>query len=271
MQPPSQRLAIVSDEAAIDFAEAVSICLPLGLRAYELRNLPGGRIPFCDPAAIDTVIAQQKEHGLSLIGISPGFFKGTLDDPSVEVELTRGLGAALSLMDRLSVRTMTVFSFKRSSREAPIPQRAVDLLAQMAARCRVAGVRMLIENSASCWADTGDHLADLARSLNVQVTWDPANAQASGDQAFPGGYARVHDRIAHVHVKNWLPQKGWVNINDGQVDMAAQAAALLADGYKGYFCVEPHQWADRANATRSNTRQLLELLAAHTESQEEDS
>ena len=46
----TSRLAIISDEADDSFAAAVDYCLPLGIRAYELRKLEGGRFPACDRA-----------------------------------------------------------------------------------------------------------------------------------------------------------------------------------------------------------------------------
>ena len=256
----TERLAILSDEAALDFAEAVSICLPLGIRAYELRSLPGGRIPYVSPEAIETVIAKQQRHGLTLIGVSPGFCKGKADEPAANIELRQGFDAAFRLLDRLGVRRMTVFSYQRSERDAPVPAYVLDLLAQAAERCRTQGVDMLIENASSCWADTGANLAAIARHIGVRVTWDAANAQASGEHAYPDGYAHVRDLIAHVHCKNWLPGKGWVAISDGLVNMRGQIKVLLTDEYKGYFCVEPHQWHNRANATRLNTYQILQLL-----------
>ena len=54
------RLAIVSDEASESFAEAVGICLPLGIRAYELRKFGGGRFPDVPAKAIDEVLAAVK-------------------------------------------------------------------------------------------------------------------------------------------------------------------------------------------------------------------
>ena len=119
---------------------------------------------------------------------------------------------------------------------------------------------MLIENSASCWGGSGERLAYLADAVGVGVTWDPANAAAAGEEAFPSGYHHVRAHITYVHCKNWLPGRGNVSIQEGMVNMSAQVAALKADGYTGYYCVEPHQWQDRANATRLNTRQLLQIL-----------
>ncbi len=255
------RIAIVSDEVNADFRSALAVCLPLSIRAFELRGLTGGRMPYCDATAVDEVIALVERHALTLTGISPGFFKVACDDAKVEQELTAGLDASFALLDRLPVRRLTVFSFLRSAREAPIPQQVLDCLGQAAARCRAAGVELLIENSASCWADTGAHLAELAHAVHVGVTWDPANSQAAGQCAYPDGYTVVRSQVCHVHLKNWDPVRGPVALLDGQADIAGQVAALLAEGYPGYYCLEPHQWSNGPAAAALNHAQLSALLA----------
>lgn len=257
------RLAIISDETADSFAEAVEFCLPLGIRAYEVRKLDGERFPQVADAAIESVLATVQANDLTLVGVSPGFFKGTVTEAQAETELRDGLPKAFRLMERLGVRQMTVFSFKREGgRDVPIPDSVIDRLQQAAERCQREGIDMIVENSAGSWGDTGANLALLARTLNVRVVWDPGNAAASGETAWPDGYQHVRDRVAHVHFKNWTDQDGNVAINDGVVDMAGQVAALQADDYAGYYCIEPHQWHDSENATRRNTAQLLALLQA---------
>jgi len=266
MSKAPHRLAIVSDEAAPGFAEAVRICLPLGIRAYELRRLYGMRVPRVPEEAIEEVLAQVKKHDLTLIGISPGFCKRELDDPAVEKELESGFAQAFRLMDRLGVRRMTVFSYQRTGRGTSIPSRVVDLLGRAAAHSQQEGVELLLENSSQCWADTGENLAEVARTVGLCVTWDPANAAASGGEAYPAGYKAVRDLVAHVHLKNWHPAHGWVYVSDGVVDMAEQLEALEADGYRGYYCIESHRRADPA-ATEINTRQLIALLAKQAREQ----
>ena len=94
----------------------------------------------------------------------------------------------------------------------------------------------------------------------MAVTWDPGNAAAAGEIAFPDGYTHVRHRLNYIHCKNWAATGGNVALDAGVVDWPGQIAALKADCYAGYFCVEPHQWDDRENATRLNTAQLLGLL-----------
>jgi hypothetical protein len=132
--------------------------------------------------------------------------------------------------------------------------RAVDL-------CAREGIEVVLENASSIYSDTGANLATIARTLGLKVVWDPANAAASGEVAYPDGYAQVRQRLAHVHFKNWTADNGWEAINDGVVDLAGQVAALKADAFPGYYCLEPHQ-KDRRQAARLNHAQLLALLGA---------
>jgi len=190
------RLAIVSDEAAPKFAEAVQVCLPLGIRAFEVRALRGARVPYVPEAEVQEMLAEVEMHGLGLLGISPGFCKTELNDPAVEWELETGFYQAFRFMDRVGVRRMTVFSYLRPERRAPIPSRTFDLLHRAAILCRQEGVELVLENSAMCWGDTGENLAELARMAECRVTWDPANAAASGGEAYPAGYEAVRDLVA---------------------------------------------------------------------------
>ena len=164
-------------------------------------------------------------------------------------------------MQRLGIDRMTLFTFRRASRDEPIPAEIYDHLGRAVEVCKRAGIEVVLENASSIYSDTGANLATIARTLGVKVVWDPANAAASGEVPFPDGYAHVRQRLAHVHFKNWTAENGWEAINDGVADLAGQVAALKADAYPGYYCLEPHQKNRRAAAT-INHEQLLALLGA---------
>ena len=257
----TSRLAIISDEADDSFAEAVDFCLPLGIRAYELRKLEGGRFPQITERALQEVADTAAAHELELIGVSPGFFKGPLDADVIAHTFDQDLPKAFRLMERLGIHRMTLFTFRRSGPDAPIPAEIYDHLGRAIELCAREGIEVLLENAASIYSNTGANLATIARTLGVKVVWDPANGAASGEQSWRDGYEAVRQRLAHVHFKNWT-HGGWTAINDGLVDLAGQVAALKADDYPGYYCLEPHQWQDRKNAVRQNYEQLLALLEA---------
>ncbi len=258
----TQRLAILSDEADDSFAAAVDFCMPLGIRAYELRKLEGGRFPNVTERAIEEVLDTLSRHDIELIGVSSGFFKGPLDTDVIAQTFEQDLPKAFRLMERLGLRRMTLFTFRRSSREEAIPAEIYDHLGRAIELCAREGIEVTLENASSIYSDTGANLATIGRELGVKVVWDPCNAAQSGEQAFPDGYAAVRDILSSVHFKNWAHGQGVVAINDGIVDMAAQVKALQADGYAGYYTLEPHQWEDRRRAVRDNHAQLLALLQA---------
>ena len=256
------RLAIISDEADDSFAASVATCLPIGIRAYELRKLEGGRFPHVTERAIQEVIDTVAAHDLELIGVSPGFFKGPLDAAVIEHTFKHDLPKAFRLMERLGLRRMTLFTFRRNGPDDPIPAEIYDHLGRAIEICAREGIEVVLENAASIYSNTGANLATIARSLGVGAVWDPANGTASGETSWRDGYEPVRDLMVHVHFKNWRPEAGFVAINDGVVDLAGQVKALQADDYPGYYCLEPHQWNDRVTAVRKNHKQLLTLLEA---------
>ena len=256
----NDRLAIISDEIDDSFAAAVDFGLALGIRAYELRKLAGGRFPDVSEAAAQEVADTVAANDIELIGVSPGFFKGPLDADDIKETFDRRLPAAFRLMHRLGLTRMTLFTFRRASRDEAIPDAIYEPLGRAVELCAGEGIEVVLENASSIYSDTGANLATIARTLGVKVVWDPANAAASGEVAYPDGYAQVRDLLAHVHFKNWTPA-GWAAIKDGAADLAGQVRALKADGYPGCYCLEPHQ-KDRRAAARLNHAQLLSLLQA---------
>ena len=258
----TKRLAIISDEIDDSFAEAVEFGTALGIRAYELRKLEGGRFPNVTDRAVRAVADAVAANDIELIGVSPGFFKGPLDEADIKETFDTRLPSAFRLMRRLGIDRMTFFTFRRGGRDEAIPAAIYDHLGRAIELCASEGIEVVLENVSSSYGDTGANLGMIARRLGVKVVWDPANASASGELSYPDGYAQTRALLAQVHFKNWTVDGGWALINDGVVDLAGQVAALKADGYAGYYCLEPHQWNDRRNAARINHAQLLSLLRA---------
>ena len=116
----TKRLAIVSDEASESFEEAVDICLPLGIGAYELRSIDGSRFPQLSKAAVDQILQLVDRHHLTILGVSPGFCKCSVGDPRAEEEFQTGFPEAFRLMEQLSVRRLTTFSYLAARPSYPI-------------------------------------------------------------------------------------------------------------------------------------------------------
>jgi sugar phosphate isomerase/epimerase len=253
------RLAIVSDEAGAGFRQAVEVCLPLGIRNFELRMLEGERVPYVSEESLRAVEEECQRRHLNIIGLSPGFGKVEVDEPQVEKELTQGLDDTFRLMNRLGVQRLGMFSYKREGAQSPIPEKVEALLARARTRCEKEGFELLLENVPSVWGNTGTRLAEIARATGLRVIWDPANSDASGEPCYPTGYRAVQSFIATVHLKNWDPQRKYVYLSEGVADIQGQIEALVRDGYAGRFCLENHRFDD-PQSTEINTRELLGYL-----------
>ncbi len=258
----TQRLSIISDEAAPDFEEAVNLCLPLGIQSFELRLVRGLRVPHIPEECIQQILRVSREREIQLTGVSPGFCKIPVVSPLCKDELTSGLDDCFRFMERLGVRRMNLFTYTRDESLTQVPEAVFENLQFAINRCRGEGVEPIFENVPSCWGNTGQRLGNIAKRLEARVAWDPANAISSGEAAYPDGYHAVKDRIALVHIKNWCPQEGYVYIEDGVLDVVAQIKVLLDDGYQGQFCIESHRWSDPL-ATTVNTHQLLMILSRY--------
>jgi sugar phosphate isomerase/epimerase len=176
-------------------------------------------------------------------------------------ELTRLTGA----------RLVRVFSFWRTVDPARCEDRVVAALAALTREAAAHGVTIGLENEHACNVGTAAESAHLLERLpfdNLRLIWDPANASILGDVPYPDAYRRLpRERVAHVHVKDCVMERGlprWEPPGTS-IDWTGQIAALVRDGYGGWFSLETH-WrgprGDRLEASLFCGARLREMVAA---------
>ncbi len=268
------QLSIFTDEVSADPRRAIELAVEWGIDAVEVRNLPGGRFPRVGDGELADVGQWVADAGRHVSSVSPGLFKCALDDPQVLDGIDALLPRSCEWARRWGTDLVSVFGFLRG--EGAVPQQVVDYLAQMAAIAAQHDCRLVLENEAVCWGNTGLEAADIVRRVgaeNVALLWDPGNSARAGSRdAFPGEYAQLSHLVEHVHVKNFCPDRNaWSLMADGIVDWAGQLAALKTDGYAGYLAIETHVkqrpegLALRAglDGLESNSLDNLDCLRAH--------
>jgi sugar phosphate isomerase/epimerase len=75
----------------------------------------------------------------------------------------------------------------------------------------------------------------------LRLAWDPANFVQVGVTPFTDGYAQLRPHTVYVQIKDALLATGEVvpaGEGDGQVRETVRA--LAADGFDGFFSMEPH-------------------------------
>ena len=238
------QVSIFTDEICReDPARAVELAAAWGVTHVELRSLPGGRFPDVSDAEILAFGELLASAGLQLSGVSPGFCKCAVDDPSVDAAIEESLPRACEWARRLGTDMISGFAFARAE-AGPMPERVVERVARMVEVADAHGCRFALENVAGSWGDRGSEAAEIIRrvgSAKLGLCWDPGNSAMAGSADPVAEYARLKHLVTSVHCKNCDgPSGDWALMNAGVVDWPAQLHALAQDGYEGFLVIETH-------------------------------
>ena len=103
---------------------------------------------------------------------------------------------------------------------------------------------LLHENEKDIYGDVPERVLDIVESVGspaLRLAWDPANYVQVGVTPFTDGYATLRPYTVYVQIKDALLATGDVvpaGEGDGQVRETVRA--LAADGFDGFFSMEPH-------------------------------
>ena len=239
------KIAIFTDEIDRKNPDlAISLAAEWGVSYLEVRRLAGGRFPAVSDGELESFHGKLQDAGMSISGVSPGFFKCAVDDPKVEEGFKEGLPRACTWAQKLGTDRVSSFAFLRDE-SGQVPTEIVDRLGQMADIAIGEGCHLILENEAVCWGATGIEAADIIRQVGsdrLTLCWDPGNSAMAGSTcSFPVEYEALKDLVTHVHIKNYDPDSGnWSIAEEGIVDWPGQFDALQRDVYKGFVVVETH-------------------------------
>jgi sugar phosphate isomerase/epimerase len=122
-----------------------------------------------------------------------------------------------------------------------------EVLRRLAKLTRIAeeeNIVLLHENEKDIYGDTPSRCLDIIESINsehLRATWDPANFVQVGNSPFSDGYAMLRPYLVHMQVKDAISATGQVvPAGRGDAQIVETVRALQADGFQGYFSLEPH-------------------------------
>jgi len=254
------KVAIVSDEISSDFSTAVEIGTDWGIRAFEIRGLCSGRVPYVSERDIEGVLGVKEEFGIEISALSPGAFKVPVDSDEAERHLEDMLPRTYELAHRLGTNLVIVFGFHKGS-QGKYPSEVVDLLGRAAEGASREGIQLALENEPGCWADTGKVAAEMVRKVghpNLRLNWDPCNSLSSGGKPYPEEYEELKDMMVHLHIKDLKGGK-YVAVGEGDVDWRGQLRALLRDGFGGYYTIETH-YGPKVKASKTCLENLRRMV-----------
>jgi len=278
------RISLLTDEIARSPQDAITFCKKYGVRWVELRGVPGGGGTYAmmdEPVLVQTA-KELKEAGLRVSFLNTPMLKFTM--PGTEPARRRNetpeqrqqreererarferrheeLARALRAAEIFEVPIVRVFTFTRVSDPGAFLPRAAEVLAPMAAEARRRGMRLLVENEASCNVATAAELrriCELVPDPGLGINWDPVNALGFQEQPWPDGYRLLPlERLGNVQMK----ARGLVL---GPVFVAWKEIfeALARDGYQGRIGLETHVFdGTLIEKAHQCMRKILEMVA----------
>jgi sugar phosphate isomerase/epimerase len=232
------------DEISNDFSEQCKVAAGLGLRYVEVRSAWGTNILDLDDAQLATVRETLAEHGLKVSSIGSPIGKISIDD-EFPPHLER-MRHAVEVAKTLEAPYIRLFSFFIPEGSDPDSWRD-EVLSRMSALADAAadsGVILVHENEKEIYGDIPRRCLDIVTSVSspiLQLAWDPANFVQVGVRPFSEGYSMLRPHLSYIQIKDALLADASVVVagaGDGEVRETVRA--LRADGFDGFFSLEPH-------------------------------
>ena len=247
------RLSILTDEVSQELDDVLRFAREFALDGIELRSLFGKAFKDLSPADIRGIADACRAAGITVNGCATPVFKCDLDDQAAIDDHVDLFKRSLESAHVLGSKLLRVFTFIRRSHPATSDElaRAAEVFPRLLEAARGSGIRIGVENEASCIVGSGaemrEFLGHLPADPQLGVVWDPCNVlylDGTNDPVHTD-YPLIADRVCHVHVKDASREAGHaaktcVELGTGSIDFPAQFGALKRSGYRGWITLETH-------------------------------
>ena len=247
------KLAILTDEVSQELDDVLRFAAEFKLDGIEVRSLFGRAFKDLTFDDLTLIAKMSRDAGLAIAGAASPVFKCNLDAPdeiAAHIELFKHSVEAAHVLGTDIVR---VFAFLRRSHPTTSDdlKRAASHFPKLLDVVRGTGIRIGIENEASCivgnGAETAEFWKHLPASPQFGVVWDPCNClylEGTNDP-IADDYPAVAENVIHVHVKD-AAREGTksalkcVELGKGSIDFPGHFRDLKARGYRGWITLETH-------------------------------
>jgi sugar phosphate isomerase/epimerase len=269
------RIAVINDEIGQDFDRVCSIVSnDFGLEWIELRGMWNKNVVNLDSKEIAEAQKILAKYKLRVTDIASPLFKTdwpgapkskfSPKSPQFGADFSFDqqddvLDRSLELAKAFQTDRVRCFDFWRLDDQAPHRAAINAKLLEAAIKAREHNVILLLENEMTCNTATGAEAAKVlaaVQSPHFMLNWDPGNATAAGEKAYPDGYGLLpKERIGHCHCKDVVKmgKEDWAAMGQGVIDWVGQFKALKRDGYHFAVSLETH-WRG-AKTPEASTRQ----------------
>ncbi len=238
-----------ADEISRDLGEQIDLLTSLGIKHVEFRSAWGTKVLDLTPEQLDRAKGMLDAAGIGVSSVGSDIGKIQITDP-FEAHLAR-TAHAVEVAKFFGAPYIRMFSFFVPEGEDPTPYRD-EVMARTRAMVDLAeagGVTMLHENEKDIFGDTPERVVDLMTTIdspNYRAIFDPANYVQCGVRPVDEAYPLVRPYTDYVHCKDASATVVVDGLNkvlpsgEGDGQFRELIAALKADGYDGFFSLEPH-------------------------------
>ena len=238
-----------ADEISRDLGEQIDLLNTLGIKHVEFRSAWGTKVLDLTPAQLDEAKSMLDAAGITLSSVGSDLGKIQVTDP-FEAHLERARHG-VEVARFFGAPYIRMFSFFIPEGDDPTQYRD-EVMARTRAMVDLAeagGVTLLHENEKDIYGDTAERVVDLITTIdspNYRAIFDPANYVQCGVRPVDEAYPLVRPYTDYIHCKDasativvdGLNKVLPAGVGDGQ--FRELIAALHADGYEGFFSIEPH-------------------------------
>jgi sugar phosphate isomerase/epimerase len=278
------RVSVINDEISQDFAHVCEVASKeFGMHWIELRGMWNKNIVSLDEKEVAEARRLLDKYQLKVTDIASPLFKADWpgapkskysESKSFNADFTMNqqdevLEHAIAMAKAFGTDRVRCFDFWRLDDQTPFRAAINDKLRDAATKAEKKGIILVLENEPACNTATGAEAAKVlsgVQSKAFMLNWDPGNAAASGEIAYPIGYNLLpKERIGHCHCKDVVKKDtkfDWAPMAEGIIDWAGQFKALKRDGYHFAVSLETH-WqgaGSKEDSSRKSWAGMKKLL-----------
>jgi len=233
-----------ADEIDPDPAAQCRVLNELGIRYLELRSAWDCNVLDLTDEQVADVKRVLAEHGIEVSSIGSPIGKINIEE-DFDAHLLR-MERAVELARELGAPFIRVFSFFLTQKQKPEDHRdeVIRRLSALADKAMAGDVILLHENEKDIFGDVPARVHDLVTAVDspaLRLTWDTANYVQCGVVPFPEAYELLRPFTDYIQIKDATLGTGEVvPAGEGDGRIRETIRALAADGFDGFFSMEPH-------------------------------
>jgi len=249
------RLSAFADEISPNLDQQIAALQAENIHFLDLRGVWDINVLDLSDAQVARVKQALDAQNIRVAAIASPIGKVPIET-SLEEQLRR-LDRAIELAQVFQTPYIRVFSFyppghgkaQDAINRPSTPDQAAwrdAVLARLRAltgRAGAADITLLHENDGGTYGESIKGCVDILKNVadsHLQAVLDPANYIQCHQTPYPDAYEQVRPWLGYVHVKDALADGKVVAAGEGVARWPELLRRLRADGYDGFFSLEPH-------------------------------